>query len=303
MRACVVLNPHAGSSGGVRELVDRIGADRSLELLVSERSGHARELVRKAAEAGFSRIISAGGDGTTNEAVNGLDGHFDRVTLGILPLGTGNDLPRTLALPDDPVEALELALTGPGRAIDLVRVEMERTHAWCVNVAAGGFSGELNEILTDEVKRAWGPLAYLRGALSALPDLTRYRTRVRFDEGDEERFALLNLIIANGRRAAGGFAVAPRANPEDGLLDVIGVQIGSTLDVAGVAARLVGGDYTQADVVWSRRARSVRVRAEPGMWFNIDGELIGNDPVVFRVAPRRLRVVTGPMYSSDVSLK
>jgi diacylglycerol kinase (ATP) len=103
--------------------------------------------------------------------------------------------------------------------------------------------------------------------------------------------------VANGRTAAGGFQVAPLANPEDGLLDVIVVRYGDVLDLAGIAARLLAGNYLSSEQVMHRRARHVHIASQPGMWFNVDGELFTSQPITFTVMPQALRVVVGPEYT------
>jgi diacylglycerol kinase (ATP) len=214
-----------------------------------------------------------------------------------LPLGTGNDLARTLALPLDAQEAFGLLTSGSARTLDVMRVETASNTMYGLNVAAGGFTGQMNELMTDDLKATWGPLAYLRGAVGVLPNLTDYETFVTWDDGAEERIAALNIIVANGRTAAGGFMVAPTANPEDGVLDVVIVQSGSLVDLAGVAARLLAGNYVDSDLVLHRQVRRVRVAARPGMWFNVDGELMTKDPVTFTVLPRTLQMVVGKDYT------
>jgi diacylglycerol kinase (ATP) len=165
-------------------------------------------------------------------------------------------------------------------------------------VASGGFSGQLHEVLSEELKATWGPLAYLLGAAQVLPDLTGYHTTLALDGGAPERVEALNIIVANGRYAAGGWRVASRADPEDGLLDVVVVRDGPLLDLTAVAARLVAGDYLDSDAVWHGRARSVRIASEPGMWFSVDGELVTNEPVTFTTVPGALRVLVGPDYQA-----
>jgi diacylglycerol kinase (ATP) len=179
---------------------------------------------------------------------------------------------------------------GEERTLDLFRAEMEGQVRYGINVAAGGFSGQVDEKLTEEMKATWGPLAYVRGAMSVLPDLTGYDTAIAWDDGELERAEVLNIIVANGRTCAGGMAVAPQADPADGLLDVVVVRYGSLLDLAKVAAMLVTGDYLEHEGVTLRRARKLRVASRPGMWFNVDGELLGNAPISFEVLPQALRV-------------
>jgi diacylglycerol kinase (ATP) len=109
---------------------------------------------------------------------------------------------------------------------------------------------------------------------------------------------VLNVVVANGRTAAGGRPVAPIANPCDGLLDVIVVKAGSMPALAKVGTRLVAGNYLGSPLVHHRRVRQVAVASDPGMWFNVDGELITNEPVSLRVLPGRQRVIVGPEFEA-----
>src|SRR5688572_23658173 len=204
MSTCVILNPKSGSAEQAMELEALLERRPATVVRITERPGHATEIAAKALAAGVDLIVAAGGDGTTSEVVTALAGNSSRGTLGILPLGTGNDLPRTLGLPLDPMEAVELLDAGRRRKLDLVQVSYEGKENWSINVAAGGFSGEVDEAMTVEMKQRWGPLAYLRSAASIVPDMTRYDTRIRYDDGAWERVHALNVIVANARTAAGG---------------------------------------------------------------------------------------------------
>jgi diacylglycerol kinase (ATP) len=299
MRLFILANARAGTAATAADIFSEL-AHRGDIILCQPES--AEELSRCAAEAvrsGCDTVVAAGGDGTVHTVVNALADHLERVRLAVLPLGTGNDLCRTLAIPADPWAALSVALDGTERRIDLIRVESAARSQLCVNVAAGGFSGQVQEALDDEVKAWWGPLAYLRGAVNVLPTLTDYRTTIRRDHGPAETVEVLNLLVANGRTAAGGLRVAPRANPEDGLLDVVTVGCAPLLDLTGIAARLLAGDYLASEYVTHRRARRLDVTSTPGMWFSIDGELLTNQPVTFTAWPRALRVVVGPGYTPE----
>ena len=263
MKTCVVFNPNAGSAELWEQLRQKLSVGQEIALRDTRGPDDARRLAREALEQGYGLIVAAGGDGTISAVVDGLSADFSRATLGIIPLGTGNDLARTLEVPREPEAAIDLLRSGKTRTIDLIRVSSEGRTIHCVNCCAGGFSGQVDEILTDEMKQTWGPLAFMRGAIKALPDLTNYCTTIAYDDGSQERILALNIIVANGRTAAGGLEVAPEADPEDGLLDVVIVRPGTVTELAGVAARLLGGDYTDSDIVAHRRARRVTVASQP----------------------------------------
>jgi diacylglycerol kinase (ATP) len=299
MRALVLFNPKAGSARTAHALRDRLAARAEVTLLVPESPERTRREAARAKAEGYDWVVAAGGDGTIHAVVNGLAPDFGAARLAVLPLGTGNDLRRSLAIPDNPLEALDLLDGGEVRRIDLFRVDTPKRSFYGVNTASGGFSGQVQAEVTEEMKAAWGPLAYLRGAAAVLPDLKDYRTTLRLDDGPVETVEALNVIVANGRFAAHGWNVASAADLEDGLLDVIVVRYGPLLDLTAVAAQLLAGDYLESDHVTHRRARRVRIESRPEMWFSVDGELTGEEPITFGVVPQVLRVVVGPDYRPE----
>lgn len=291
MSTCVILNPQSGSSDR-REFISRLdGVCHEMA-----EAGQGEERTRRAIDSGATRVIAAGGDGTISEVVRGMMAAKGQATLGIFPMGTGNDLARTLAIPDDPEEAIKCLETGSVRSIDVIRVTSAGRVTHAVNACAGGFSGQVDERISSDLKSTWGPLAYLLGAASTLPDLTHFETTLEWDDGSVESIHALNVIVANGRTVGGGKRVAPLANPEDGLLDVVTVEVASVPRLAEVAARLLAGNYLDSELVHFRRARRLRVSSEPGMSFNVDGDLFTREPVVFEVLPKAINVIVGEDY-------
>jgi len=308
VKTCIILNPEAGGGGAAESPLDRaIAALPDTVVRRSPAPGGARHLATEAADNGFERIVAAGGDGTLNEVLNGLAPAL-AVEIGLIPLGTGNDLARTLGIPTDPVAAVQVLETGHARAIDAVRVETlspeesdgdgSAAARWFLNASAGGFSGEVDERLDGEVKGSWGPLAYLRGALEALANLEPYRLRLTIDgEGggsdkpEEIATPAVNLVVANGRTIAAGIPVAPDASIDDGLADLVVIQPAPVSRLSVLASKTLVGLHEGDDLVIHRRVRSVTVHAEPAMPFNLDGEMSGKTPVRYEVVPGAVRFV------------
>jgi diacylglycerol kinase (ATP) len=292
MDVCVIFNPQAGSADevtGFEAAISRLG---NIDLYKTRHPGHAKILAQQALDQGHKFFVAAGGDGTINEVVNGLAGRFDQVRLGIIPVGTGNDLVRSINIPDDISAAIDVLLAGNVRAVDVVRVCSDKER-YFLNVSSGGFSGLVDEKLTDEMKRAWGPLAYLRSAVEALPELTSHRTTLAFDEEERVELDVYNIVIANARYVAGGIPIAPRAEPDDGLVDVIVVPMIPMSQLMTLVPQILLGQHLDNNQILYRRARMLNVSSQPGMWFNVDGELVGNEPSTFEVIPRALQVVVG----------
>jgi diacylglycerol kinase (ATP) len=190
-------------------------------------------------------------------------------------------------LPTSLDDNLDVLRAGKSIPIDVVLVRRKRAR-YFVNVSAGGFSGAVDKELTPKIKRTWGPRAYVRGAATALPNLHAYRTTIVLDSTERFSLEVYNVILANGRFVAGGLPIAPRAKLDDGLLDVILIPKRSAAQIAVLAAEILLGRHLGSEGVIFRRAANVRVKSRPGMWFNIDGELIGPSPAVFQVCPGAL---------------
>ena len=291
VKTCIICNPDAGSVDNGHETVERLGdAARSADVRLTKVAGEATRFAREAVDSGYDLVVAAGGDGTLNEVINGVANHIDRVRVGLIPLGTGNDFARVLNLPDSVEDCIEVLRDGHTKQVDLVRVTSDRVRHF-VNVSAGGFSGTVGEKLTPEIKKTWGPLAYIRGAAEALPELRAYRTQVVLDDTDVLELDLYNAIIANGRYVAGGTPVAPEASINDGLLDLVLVPEKPMGDIAAMIAQMLLGKHLDCEAIVFRRAAKVFINSTPGMWFNVDGELIGNEPATFEVLPRALQFV------------
>src|SRR6202171_4171548 len=275
MKTVIICNPAAGDGRNRETLAHKLGDALRAQVRLTKKKGKATRLARNAMTKGFDYIIAAGGDGTLNEVINGIAANATNLQLGLLPLGTGNDFARTLGLPSSVEENIEVLLSEQTMAIDLVRMQSDRVR-YFVNVSAGGFSGLVDEKLTPAIKRTWGPLAYVRSAAAALPELHGYLTKIVIDNTERMSIDLCNVIVGNGRFVAGGLPVAPNANPSDGLLGVFLFSKRQKEEMVFVSTQIPLGKHLSSEAVIFRRARKVSIRSKPGMCFNTDGDLVGN---------------------------
>ncbi|HEX4991807.1 MAG TPA: diacylglycerol kinase family protein [Rubrobacteraceae bacterium] len=300
MRARVICNPSSGGGKCEPDTVREALGGLEIEWIDTEGAGDAQE-----AAGGWERglLIVVGGDGTVNEVVNGLGraGFPEEVTLAILPMGTGNDLAATLAIPDGIEEAQEVIRQNRVRVLDVARVRSEGVgERFFINVATGGYGAETSGLADEELKGRWGKLAYLRASLETAQRFEVRDVRVILD--DEERtMRAVNVAVGNCRYAGGGWLAAPRANPEDGLLDLVVIEdIGLKEALALAPAALARSDYLGAEGVFSARAKKIQVQTEPGgLDFTADGEVIGDEPVEFEIIPHVLNVIVGPDYVAE----
>jgi diacylglycerol kinase (ATP) len=286
----IIFNPAAGSVTDAREAIAKLKRLRPTAIWETKKRGDAERWSREAVRRGCDDLVVAGGDGTLNEVVNGIAQAKQQPRLGLVPFGTGNDFARTLSLPTSLEENIDILRRRKTRRIDLVRVKSKRSR-YFVNVSAGGFSGMVSEKITPQIKRTWGPLTYIRGAAAALPGLHAYKTRLVLDDQEEISTPLYNVVIANGRFVAGGLPIAPEADPGDGLLDVILIPKRNAGEMLVLAAEIILGKHFSNTAIIFKRAKKISLRSRPGMWFNVDGELVGRAPAVFQILPRALNFV------------
>ena len=290
MKPYIIFNPRAGAATDRKTVLSRLRQLNPTALRITRKAGDAEKWARAALRTKCNYIVVAGGDGTLNGVVNGLGMKAKNVRLGIVPLGTGNDFARTLGLPSSIEQNIDILHSAKTERIDLVRVKSKRVR-YFVNVSAGGFSGVVGGKMTPKIKRAWGPLAYIRGAAAALSQLQAYHTQILLDDDEQLSAELYNVVVANGRFVAGGLPIAPDANPSDGFLELILIPKLCASEIALLAAEIVLGKHLSSKATIFRRAKKISVRSRPGMWFNVDGEMVGNAPAVFQILPRALNFV------------
>jgi diacylglycerol kinase (ATP) len=296
-KARVICNP---SSGGGYYDPDEIRDElEGLEVDWVQTEG-PEDAIGAAEEWSEGLLIVAGGDGTINDVVNGLGraGFPEGVTLGILPAGTGNDLAATLCIPEDPDLAKDVILQNRGRWLDVARVRSDGIgERFFTNVATGGLGAEISDANDEELKRRWGKLSYLRASLEVARNFD-VRELTLYIDGEERQVEAVNIAVGNCRYTGGGWPATPKANPEDGLLDVVIIENLGVTDLLDLTPAVLGeSDYLDSDGVLFVRAKEIRVDTQPpGLEFTVDGEVIGNEPAQFSVLPRALKVIVGPEY-------
>lgn len=289
-----VINPVAGSSrrgSGPADLVDAIrrrcaaaGADH--EVAFTERPGHARELAAVLAGRGFSPVVAWGGDGTVNEVASALM-RRDTV-LGIVPAGSGNGLARELGISLRPEEAIDTALRGRDRVIDVG----ELAGRPFVNLAGVGLPASVAELFARLAGR--GLAGYV---LATARELLRYRSE-RYAVATRERTLeqpALFIELANGRQYGNGAVVAPHARLDDGRLDLVSVDPIGPARAAWGLWRLFNGTIDRHAYVHCSRVDRVTISADRPLRFHVDGEPVqGGCRLSATVHPAALRVRVPP---------
>ena len=291
----LVTNPAAG--GTARDAVSAAAAVLRAEVdvtVVDAGSPADLDALLGRYAPGSCRLVVAGGDGSLHQVVAALHRQgrlaVDR-PLGLIPLGTGNDLARTLGVPLDPAEAAVAYLAGRPRVLDLVTDDAGGVVVNVVHLGVGAEAARRATALKDRL----GAAAYAVGSVAAGAGATGWHLRVTVDdEAVHVDGEALMMAVANGRTIGGGAEIAPHAQPDDGLLDVVVATSTGLLARLGFAGALREGGHVERDDVTVVRGRTVTVTGDP-FPVNADGELQG--PVTQRtwtVRPRAWSVVTTP---------
>lgn len=298
-RAVVIWNPGAGTIETAAEA--RAILDEHPEALVVETTSqeHAEQAVRGACEAGVERVIAAGGDGTVNLVVNALYRYRgeSQAAFGVLPLGSGNDFARSLGMYDDP-NAVMTVLDGPIRPADLILATWEGGERIVANMATGGNTGQFLEKLDDDVKKAWGPLVYIRGVVDVIRDLRDFPATVTFDD-EALQLDLFNFFVANGQTSGGGMVVAPDASLFDGKMVATVVRSGTAGEIVGLTADYLMEAFLDNDLIEHRKVERFSIRGTEPIPVSIDGDLVTDGPVEFRVLPGAMPMIVPPDRNDD----
>lgn len=229
------------------------------------------------------RIILGGGDGTFSRSAGAL--METGKPVGFLPMGTANDLARTLALPADPVEAARIAAGKHSRRIDLGEINGRAFF----NVASIGFSVRVAAHHTGERKKRLKMLSYPLSWLDAQREMEPFRVTVRYGRR-KRRFRSTMVAIGNGVHFGGGLMIADNAAIDDGWLDMFYVRPLGPLGMLGLLPFLKLGAIRRRQDVRVIRAREIELDARPQQDFNVDGELVESTPARFRVLRHALEV-------------
>lgn len=284
MRLLVIMNLHASRTeqqiGSALTVLTSRGFDLDMQG-AADRDTTGKVIREKGAAA--DAIVLAGGDGTLNAAIPALMELGKPV--GILPMGTANDLARTLSIPFDPVAAADIIAAGKTRRVDVGRAN----DAYFLNVASIGLSVQIAEKQDEQLKKQFGILSYAIAAISILTEAEPFEATIDVD-GRVEHVKAYQIAVGNGVHFGGGMKIAPEAGIDDGLLDIYAIETKSVPDLIVLAPQLRTGQLVTRDDVVYLRSASVRIETTRPMPINTDGEVSTQTPAHFSVLRSRLEV-------------
>jgi YegS/Rv2252/BmrU family lipid kinase len=289
-RALVIVNPRAGlwaRSAAIRRVAEALAeVGWSVDVRETLARGDATRLAAEAAAAGLDAVLVAGGDGTLNEAIQGLAG--SATAVGALPLGTINVWVRELGLPLDPVAAARQLVGGQVRRIDLGRANGR----YFLLMAGLGPDAEAVAAVQGERKRRFGPLAFFVAGFVAAVRSRGARLRVSAD-GRSLRLRAGMVTVGNTRLWAGAFQITDRATAADGRLDACFFAGQSVLGKLRHALLVILRRHHTDPEITYLRASALTIAARPALPLQVDGEPHGATPARLDVVPGALRALVG----------
>ncbi len=297
MRTLFLVNPTSGRGRTLAllpQLKELLGQFRlEGELWQTKAPGQAADLACRAAVEGYDRLVAVGGDGTLHEIVNGLlaAGLGQRLILGIIPSGSGNDFAYALGISPDLAVACALLQNGAERRVDAGRVTVDGVGRFFMNNVGMGLDAETT-IKSAGIRWLRGHSLYLWSALQTIA-YGQWPYDLQFSlDGVSYLQPVTLLTVSNGTRVGGGFRLTPTARLDDGLLDVCYAGGLSRWTLLGLLPRAVAGSHLDHPAVRLARVEGLEIRSEAGIPAYVDGEILGTTcrHFLFEVLPGALRV-------------
>lgn len=302
----VILNPHAGSGRGKKdwtEILKRLSkSDFQYELAVSEFPKHTIQLTIQAIEKGFRNLIVVGGDGTLNEVVNGIFSQTvcspEEITIGMVPVGTGNDWIKTFGIPNVYKSAVKIIKQGKTMRQDVGRItftenDLTKT-CYFANMAGFGFDAMVaakTNRLKD--KGRTGIMLYLQALGSSFLNYKTAKTQVVID-GQDINELIFSISIGIGKFNGGGMMQAPGAIPDNGHFQVTIIRKIGFFGILRNLAGLYSGEFVKDPRVSTHEARNIFISSAYNIAGETDGETLGDNKFEIDIISQKLTVIFNP---------
>ncbi|WP_353095219.1 diacylglycerol kinase family protein [Tissierella praeacuta] len=292
----VIYNPSSGRQSTERRV------DRLCKLLlddgylvnkfITRKKDDAMYETMKACKGDWDIIIVSGGDGTVNEVAKGMVKSERKVPVAILSSGTVNDFANYMKIPKNITDFYNMIKEEKFVDVDLGKVNDE----YFVNVAAGGILSNVGYQVLPETKMVLGRMAYyIEGLKEGLKEITLQNFEPIELNIESEEYSLdeevLLFIISNSSSIGGFKKLAPKADVEDGLLDIVIIKKSGVQDLANIFINIFSGDHVNHQNVLYFKSRRVKLTTKQDVPIDIDGEYGGKLPATFEIVPKAFRII------------
>ncbi|MDP4093267.1 MAG: diacylglycerol kinase family lipid kinase [Bacillota bacterium] len=290
MKHLFIVNPAAGKGKAlnliaeIKQAFKETCEDYTIE--ITEKPGHATEIVRRYAQNGSYRIYSLGGDGTLNEVLNGIAGSDS--SLAVIPCGSGNDFIKSISSDKDIHNLIHKTIHGKEKLIDLAKVNDK----YFANISSMGFDAEVvyNTVKTKKLPLISGKLAYILGVLLTLLRFKSYNLRILIDGEPIEQRSLL-VAVANGKYYGGGMMPVPEARLDDGILDICLISKMHIFKILMFFSKFIKGKHGGIEGVSFYKGKKIEIKCDEYIILNLDGEILRVKEACFEIIPQGLSII------------
>ncbi|MCF8304577.1 MAG: diacylglycerol kinase family lipid kinase [Bacteroidales bacterium] len=308
----VIVNPNAGRRKGERDWLKIASllteAGFHFKNIFTQHRNHAMHETVKHIENGHKKIIVVGGDGTLNEVVNGVfkQKHFEPldITIGMIPVGTGNDWCRMFNVPYNNYKgAVEIIKRGNTFVHDACKVRYfengKKIIRYFINMAGMGYDAVVAQKTNKQKEEGkGGAFSYAMNIFSSLFDYQNMTTTVEID-GEQYDYNVFSISVGINKYNGGGMKQSPKAIPNDGLLNVVVVTKVTKMEVIRHAKKLYDGSHLSLPQVKHFTCKKAAVRSEGELRLETDGESIGLSPFEFEIVPASLNMLIGDVKPEE----
>lgn len=286
----ILYNPMAskGKCGKAFTQISKYLEGKGIEYVAhaTDYAGHAIEIARDLSNGENEvNLIIIGGDGTFSEVLNGIV-NFDKVNLGLIPCGTGNDYAKKAGISTKPIEALENILNGKAEYTDFIQLNGRR----CLNVAGAGMDVDVL-VRYSTMKAFFGKIKYYASLIDVLTHLKFHKAKITIAGKEEERSVFL-VAVANGTFIGGGMPISPNSDINDGLIDVVVVDEIAPKKVLPLLIKfLAGGKHVNEPCTTSYKVKECRVEILDEGKIQVDGEVLENKVLDAKIVSNTLKVI------------
>lgn len=285
-----IINPLAGGKNGKKTKHAVTVIEKTLEnkgvafaLHYTEYPKHAVELTENLIKNGATDIIVVGGDGTLHEVLNGFS-DFGKVSLGLIPCGTGNDFASAVGIPEDPEKALDIILTHTPQFTDFMQMPTVRG----INIIGMGI--DVDVLRRYEKSKRKTKLTYTLCLIKSLFKFDYIGFDVETADGKKENYHSIIAAVANGHRYGGGIAICPPAKPCDGKLDFVAMKEMKKIKLIGAFAKLKKGKILTLPQAVHYNVTDIKITPKSEYTVNVDGQLYDNIPFEVKVVSSTLKM-------------
>lgn len=285
----IIVNFSAGGKNGKKVkkaliVVEKRLKERKIEynLHYTMHKGHGTELTRELIKKGATDIVVMGGDGSIHEVINGFS-DFERVNLGLIPCGTGNDFATALNLPKNPEKAIDLIIDGKPQYTDFMQLPTVRG----INVVGMGI--DVDVLVKYSKLKHKNKFSYTWCLIKTLLkfDYTDFTAQV---DGEEHFYRSFIVAIANGNMYGGGIPICPIANPTDNKLSFLAVTEIKRSKILGALIKLLKGKILTLNQSKHIDCKKVKIKVDKTPVINVDGELYTDIPFEVEIVSNKLKM-------------